>query len=262
MTTGQVAVVGLGAMGSAALYHLARRGVRTIGIEQFVPGHARGSSHGETRIIRLGYFEHPSYVPLVRAAYPLWRALAREAGEALLDVTGIIEMGTRDSELVAGTLRSACEHGLDPEILDAAAVMRRFPPFRLPQDFVGVLQRDGGILAAEAAGAALVRRAAAAGADVRTGERVHAIDARPDGVRITTGRGMVEAEQAIVAAGPWVKTLLPGLPAALRTTRQVLAWFEPADRAIFARGRFPVFIVAGASEVFYGFPLGPKPGLT
>jgi len=256
-----VAVVGLGVTGSAALYDLARRGVRAVGIEQFTPGHNRGSSHGETRIIRLGYFEHPSYVPLVRAAYPLWRALAREAGEALLDVTGIIEMGTRDSELVAGTLRSACEHGLDHEILDAAAVMRRFPPFRLPPDFVGVLQRDGGILAAEPAVAALVRLAAGAGADVRTGETVRTIDARPGGVRITTDRGAIEVEQAVVAAGPWVKKLLPGLPAAVRTTRQVLAWFEPADRAIFARDRFPVFIVAGATEVFYGFPLGPKPGI-
>lgn len=261
MTTTDVAVIGLGATGSAALYQLARRGVRTVGIEQFTPGHDRGSSHGETRIIRLGYFEHPSYVPLVRAAYPLWRALEREAGEALLDVTGIIEIGTRDSELVSGTLRSACEHCLDHQILDGAAVMRRFPPFRVPPDFVGVFQTEGGILAAEAAVAALIRLAARAGAAVRSGETVRAIESRPDAVRIATDRGTLEAGRAIVAAGPWVKKLLPNFPAPVTAMRQVFAWFEPHDLAIFARDCFPVFIVAGATGVFYGFPRGPKPGI-
>src|SRR6185437_1045827 len=121
------AVIGLGAMGSAALLHLARRGQRALGIEQFEPGHDRGSSHGDTRIIRLGYFEHPSYVPLVRAALPLWRALERDSGRSLLHVTGIIEIGAPDSTLVAGTLRSAKTHGLVHEVFDAASVMRRFP---------------------------------------------------------------------------------------------------------------------------------------
>src|SRR5215472_12858963 len=133
-----VAVIGLGATGGAALYHLARRELRAVGIEQFTPGHDRGSSHGDTRIIRLGYFEHPSYVPLVRAAIPLWRALERDSGQALLDVTGIIEIGRLDSELITGTLRSSRQHGLAHEILDAAAVMQRVPALRVPQDFVGV----------------------------------------------------------------------------------------------------------------------------
>src|SRR5215469_5009863 len=117
-----VAVIGLGAMGGAALYHLARRGLRVVGIEQFAPGHDRGSSHGETRIIRLGYFEHPSYVPLVRAALAHWRALERDSGQSLLQVTGIIEIGAPDSTLVAGTLGSARTHGLAHEVLDATAV--------------------------------------------------------------------------------------------------------------------------------------------
>src|ERR1700742_1748597 len=134
-----VAVIGLGIMGGAALLHLARRGRRVVGFEQFAPGHDRGSSHGETRIIRLGYFEHPSYVPLVRAALPLWRALERDSGQSLLDVTGIVEIGAPDGTLVAGTLHSARTHGLAHEVLDATSVTRRFPAFRLPRDFVGVL---------------------------------------------------------------------------------------------------------------------------
>ena len=165
--TVDVAVIGLGAMGGAALLALARRGLRVVGIEQFTPGHDRGSSHGETRIIRLGYFEHPAYVPLVRAAIPLWRALERQSGEALLHVTGILEMGAPDGTLVAGTLRSARAHALAHEALDAAAVMRRWPAFRLPPHFVGVFQPEGGILAAEPAVKAQLALAGAAGAVVR-----------------------------------------------------------------------------------------------
>src|SRR6476660_1007731 len=120
-----VAVVGLGAMGSAALYQLARRGVRAVGVERLVPGHDQGSSHGETRIIRLGYFEHPSYVPLLRRPYPLWRELEAEAGRPLVHITGIVEIGPPGGEVVAGTLRASREHGLPHEVLDAAQVMRR-----------------------------------------------------------------------------------------------------------------------------------------
>src|SRR3979409_937623 len=151
MSAVDVAVIGLGAMGSAALTHPASRGQKVVGIEQFAPGHDRGSSHGDTRIIRLGYFEHPSYVPLVRAAYPLWRALARQSGQSLLQVTGIVELGAPDSTLVAGTLRAARAHGLAHEVLDAAGIMRRFPALRAPPGFLGVVQPQGGTLAGCAA---------------------------------------------------------------------------------------------------------------
>jgi sarcosine oxidase len=191
-TAVDVAVVGLGAMGSAALLHLSRRGLRAIGIEQFEPGHDRGSSHGETRIIRLGYFEHPSYVPLVRSALALWRALEHDSGRSLLHVTGIIEIGPPGGTLVTGTLRSARTHGLAHEVLDAASVMRRFPAFRLPPDFVGVLQPEAGILAPESAVEAQIALARAAGADVRTNERVHTIEPASASVRIVTDRAVIE----------------------------------------------------------------------
>jgi sarcosine oxidase len=256
-----VAVIGLGAMGSAALLHLARRGLRVVGIEQFEPGHDRGSSHGETRIIRLGYFEHPSYVPLVRAALALWRALERDSGRSLLHVTGIIEIGAPDGALVTGTLRSARTHGLAHEVLDATTVMRRFPAFRLPPDFVGVLQPDAGILAPESAIQAQIALGLATGAEVRTNERVCAIEPASAGVRVVTDRAAIEARQAVVAAGPWLPQLLHKFPVRLRVTRQAVGWFASADPALFARDCCPIFMIENADGMFYGFPRGPRPGI-
>jgi sarcosine oxidase len=256
-----VAVVGLGVMGSAALRALARRGLRAVGIERLTPGHDRGSSHGATRIIRLGYFEDPCYVPLVREAFALWRALEQEAGAPLLRVTGIVEIGAPDSELVTGTLRSARAHALDHETLDAAALMRRFPAFCVPENFVGVYQPEGGILAAEPAVLAQIALARAAGAAVRVSETVRAIEPRPEGVRIVTDRGTIGARQAIVAAGPWVKHLLPDLAVPIRVTRQVVGWFAPGDPPLFAPERCPVFLIDTGAGVFYGFPAGDKPGI-
>src|SRR5262249_11451851 len=158
------------------------------------------------RIIRLGYFEHPSYVPLVQAAIPLWRALEHQSGSALLEVTGILEIGAPDSVLVTGTLRAARTHALRHEVLDAKEITRAFPPFRLPSDMVGVFQPDGGILEAEAAIHAHLALAAKAGAELRINETVRAIEPQGTGVRIVTDKGILAADLAIVAAGPWVKT--------------------------------------------------------
>jgi sarcosine oxidase len=252
-----VAVIGLGAMGCAALESLARRGCRVVGIERFAPGHDRGSSHGATRVIRLGYFEHPSYVPLLRAAYPLWRDLEARSGEPLLTVTGIVELGTAESEVVAGTLRSSRLHGLAHEVLDARSLMARFPAFRVPDDFIGVFQPDGGFLRAEPAVAAMQALARRAGAELRFGERVVEIEQRRAGVRIATERGDVDAACVIVAAGSWLKSLLPELAVPIRVTRQVLGWFAPhqaSEAALFAPGRFPVFLLQNPDGIFYGFP--------
>jgi sarcosine oxidase len=254
-------VVGLGAVGSAAVASLARRGSRVIGIDKYAPGHDRGSSHGATRIIRLGYFEHPSYVPLLRAAYPLWRDLAAVSDLPLVNITGIVEIGAPDSELVAGTLRSSRLHGLAHDVLDHAALMRRFPAFRVPVGYVGVFQPDGGFLRAEQAIQAQLTLARDAGAQLRIGEEVTAVEPRGAGVRVVTRDGVIDAGCAIVAAGPWVKSVLPGLPAPIRVTRQVLGWFEPRDGALFAPGRFPVFLLQNEDGIFYGFPADGASGV-
>jgi sarcosine oxidase len=253
MTPADVVIVGLGAMGSAALCALARRGARVVGIEQFSPAHAFGSSHGRTRVIRLGYFEHPSYVPLARAAYPAWRELERLTGERLLTVTGIVEMGRPDSMLVAGTLHAARQHALPHEVLDAGGLMSRFPAFRLPEDFVGVFQPDGGFVAAEPAILAQLRLAREAGAEIRTGERVVAIEPRSDHVLVVTSKGLIQAAQVIVSAGSWLTSLLP-VPARLTVTRQALAWFAPRQPEPFDPTRFPVFMLQDDTGIYYGFP--------
>jgi sarcosine oxidase len=248
-----IVVVGLGAMGSAALYHLARRHVRVLGIERFEPGHDHGSSHGETRMIRLGYFEHPSYVPLLRRGYQLWRELEAQSSQRLLHVTGIIEIGPPDGIVVPGTLAASRMHDLPHEILDAGETRRRFPAFRLPDDYVAVLQQDGGFLAAEPAIQTHLALAQAAGAQLRTSEAVRRIEPHGSGVRLTTERAVIEAGAAIVTAGPWTKNLLPGLAVPLRVTRQVMAWFAPVAPAQF--GRFPVFLLESRHGIHYGFPL-------
>jgi sarcosine oxidase len=255
MANVDVVVVGLGIMGSAALHSLAARGVRSVGIERFEPGHDRGSSHGRTRIIRLGYFEHPSYVSLLREAYPLWRDLERKLGRTLLHITGILEIGTASSALVQGTLNAARQHALPHDILDAAALMRRFPAFRVPSDFVAVLQPDGGFLEAEPALVGLLALARDAGAIVRTSDAVRAIEPRASGVRVVTNHDPIDARAVIVTAGARVTSLLPDLPVRLRVTRQVLAWFEPREEALFSRDRCPVFMIEGPHGFHYGFPM-------
>lgn len=254
MTTCDVAVVGLGAMGSAALFHLARRGVRAIGIERFHPGHDRGSSHGESRIIRLAYFEHPAYVPLLRRAYENWCELERLAGESLLTTTGILEAGPPGSPLVAGSLQACREHGIDHETLDAAEIGRRFPAFRLPEAYAGVWQKDGGWLRPEAAVRAQARLAEAAGARIVDGVVVRAITPRPGHVEIDLGGRIVQAGRVVVAAGAWMAALVPELAPHLRLTRQVMCWYDPAEPVLFAPGRLPVFIAESEDDAVYGFP--------
>lgn len=256
-----VVVIGQGAMGSAALYHLARKGVRVLGIERFEPGHERGSSHGRTRIIRLGYYEHPSYVPLVRRAYRLWRDLEAASGRALLTVTGIAEIGHPDGELIKGTLTTSRLHDLPHTILDARELMRRYPAFALPNGFVGVVQPDGGFIEAEPAIRAHLDLAISAGAELRTGERVHAVEPRGDGVRVTTDRGTIDAGRAIVAAGPWTDAILPRLPVPLRVTRQALIWVRPNDESLFVPERFPVFMLESRHGIHYGFPVHGTDGM-
>ena len=252
-----VVVVGVGGMGSAALYHLARRGKRVLGLERFDVLHDRGSSHGLTRIIRLAYFEHPDYVPLLRRAYELWRELEREAGEQLLHVTGIVEGGER---ILDGVLHSCTEHELEHEVLSGREVGARFPGYRLPDDFEVVLQPEGGFVLPERSIVAHVDGALSLGASVRAHEQVLDWSETESGVRVRTDRGVVEAERLVLTAGAWsqdVARLPPGLVGAVR---QSLAWLQPRKPELFRPDRLPVFNLALDGEHYYGFPAYGIPG--
>ncbi len=255
MTVYDVAVVGLGAMGSAALYHLARRGRRVIGIERETPAHFGGSSHGESRIIRLAYYEHPSYVPLLRRAYENWRELERVSGIGLMTITGIIEAGIPGASLVQGSLHASRLHNLSHEVLTAGQMMDRFPALSLPADWEGVYQPDAGFLLPEKAIETHIAGAEAAGAEVRLHTVVSGIVPRAGGVRLTLADGTtIDAGSVVISAGAWVGELLPELRSNLRLTRQVLGWFAPNDPTLTRPDRLPVFFLQSADEMIYGFP--------
>lgn len=244
-------------MGSAALYHLARRGKRVLGLERFDVPNDMGSSHGITRIIRLAHFEDPSYVPLVRRAYELWRELEIEADEQLLHITGAVDAG---GEVYEGSLRSCLDFDLPHELMDGQELGRRFPAYHLPEDLPVLLQPDGGFVVPERCVVAHAEAAVTCGAVVRTGERVLAWEDTRDRVVVRTDRSTVEAEHLVLTAGAWsqkVARLPPGLVVA---ERQVLGWFEPLRPELFALGKFPVFNLLLEDEHLYGFPIFEVPG--
>jgi sarcosine oxidase len=253
-------VVGVGAMGSAACYHLARRGVRTLGLERFDIPHAMGSSHGITRIIRLAYYEHPSYVPLLLRAFDLWDELARESGRHLLRVTGTIDASGPDEVVFRESLASCRHFDLPHEVLTSAELTARYPGYRLPPEHMALFQPRGGFLTPERCITAHVEGAQAAGAEIHARERVLGWEPRAAGVRVTTERGVYEAERLILAAGAWLGKLEPALAALAVPERQVLAWFAPREPALFTPARFPVFNLTVPEGRYYGFPVYEVPG--
>ena len=254
--TYDVAIAGLGAMGSAAARALARRGLAVVGFDRFSPPHAQGSSHGRSRIIREAYFEHPAYVPLVRHAYRLWEELEREAGVPLLLRTGGLMIGPPDGAIVTGALASARQYGLDHELLDAAGITRRVPMMRPSPGMVGVWEPNAGALFPEAAVAAALASARRHGATLHVDDPVVGWRADGDGVEVRTARGSHRAGHLVLAAGAWLPTLAPGPALPLAVERVALFWFEPAgDPAGFDPGRFPIFILEHARDrCIYGFP--------
>lgn len=236
-----VIVVGLGAMGSAALRELARREVRVLGIDQFAPPHTLGSTHGRSRIIREAYFEHPLYVPLVRRAYELWDELEREAGRTLFHRTGGLMIGPGDGTLVGGARRSAEEHAVPHEVLGASEIRRRWPAYDPPDDHVALFELRAGLLLPEACVESNLQLAARNGATVRTGERVLSWRADDGGVRVATATATYRAARLVLAAGPWLSDLVsePTLPLAVE--RQMFHWFEPSSaRELHEGARCPL----------------------
>jgi len=253
-------VAGLGAHGSAAAYQLAKRGLSVLGFDRFARGHTLASFGGLSRIIRLSYYEHPSYVPLLKRAWDLWRDLERESGETLLTQTGGLYMGPPDGELVTGSLASARTHGLEHALLDNAELQRRYPVFDVERDWIGVLDAQAGWLAPERCVEAHLRLAEGHGASLRFAEPVERWERDGDGVRVTTAQGDYRAKHLVIASGAWLSRLLPQLAPHLWVERNVLFWFEPLSE-LEAFARLPVYIVEDTDRLYYGFPYDPGHGL-
>jgi sarcosine oxidase len=261
--THEVIVAGLGGMGSAAIYHLASRGRRVLGLERYTPAHDRGSSHGRSRIIRQAYFEDPAYVPLLLRAYELWERLERETGRTLMTLTGGLMIGARDGELVSGSVRSAETYDLPYELLDARKIRERFPPLSPGPGTVALHEERAGFLSPEETVRAHLDRALSLGADLRFEEPVISWEASENGVRVQTPEGSYEAERLVISPGAWAPQLLADLGLPLKVTRQVMYWFEPeGSPEQFSPERFPIFVwEPDDGEVFYGIPDGWRGGV-
>ncbi len=251
-----VIVIGLGAMGSAAAFHLARADRRVLGIDRFHPPHPHGSSHGQTRIIREAYFEHPAYVPLIQRAYSLWADLEIRSGRKLLQVTGGLMTGAADSIVVAGARRSAELHGLPHEVLSAAEISRRFPALQPGKNMIGIWESRAGILFPEECVAAHLQAAKNAGATLALNETVLRWESDGAKVSVKTERNVFVAANLVIAAGPWAPSLIPELKAALTVERQVQFWFNPLqNRRHFQPENCPIHLWEyEPGRFFYGFP--------
>lgn len=268
-------VLGLGAMGSAAVYQLARKGKKVLGLDQFSPPHTLGSTHGDTRITRQAIGEGPEYVPLSLRSYELWREIEQLTGQDVLTITGGLIMASQSSpdpmhgagSFLQTTIDAARQYNIAHSILDTDQIRQRFPQFRLVGDEIGYYEENAGFLRPERCIQAQLALAERFGAAIHTEERVlsYASDTTNSSVTVQTTRGSYTAEKLIISAGPWLSTLLEASYARYFTVyRQVLYWFglkgaiEP-----FLPDRFPIFIWARPQSMIYGFPAidGPAGGI-
>lgn len=259
-----VIVVGVGSMGSATCYQLAKRGIRVLGLEQFNIPHAQGSHHGGTRLIRQAYFEHPNYVKLLKAVYPMWRELEAETGDDLFHQVGALYLGRPDCELIAGSHRAATEHEIPFEWLPPFEVEERFPAFRCAENWVGFFEPLAGYLSSEAAVAAMARRALVAGAVIRGQTKVVSWHSDHSQVSVRTESETFTADRLVICGGAWAGSLLDNLGVPLRVTRQAIAWVWPQTPQLFADDRCPGWAIdpnpAGEYQgIYYGFPLSKNP---
>lgn len=260
MTHFDAIVVGVGGMGSSAVYHLAQRGLKVLGLDRYDIPNEMGSSHGLTRMIRLAYHEDPSYIPIMQRAYELWHQLENHTGERLLYTTGSIRGGTEDGSMFTGS-KEACDiHHLPYEVLDGPEINKRFPGYQLPEDALAIYQPDGGFLLSERCIVAYLAASLEIGAEVHGREQVLGWEPLGDGVRVNTDKDTYTANSLVISAGSWAYKFLPDLAPYAVPERQVLGWFQPSQPKLFQPGAFPVWGLEFEEGRFYGFPSHGVPG--
>ena len=253
-------VIGVGGMGSATVYHLAKRGWRVIGLERYGIPHEMGSSHGYSRMIRYTLQEHPNYVPLVHRAYELWHELENSSRETLVVTTGSIRAGPPDSYFFRNAQEACDTHNIPYDILTARELNKRFPGYRFPDDITSIFQSDGGFLLPERCIVNHVRAAEESGAEIHSHETVLSWEPKNDKVEVQTDRGKYTAQKLIVTAGAWAGKLVPAVMGHAIPERQVLGWFEPEKPELFQPDSFPVFGILAEEGRYYGFPTYAVPG--
>ncbi len=247
-------VIGVGGFGSAAVAHLARRGATVLGLEQFDIAHDRGSSHGETRVIRQAYFEHADYVPLLKRAYTLWDELQEECGKSIFTRCGLLMVGTPTGDCISGALHAAALHGIEVDKISPRDAASRFPGFYIPDDCTTLFEPNAGFLNVEECVRAHVDFATKKGATVRTNERV--LNWASDGskVRVTTVKETYEAGRLVIAAGAWASHLMAGLGLPLTVLRKALFWVPAKNNTYDVSNGGPTFFYELPEGCFYGFP--------
>ncbi len=254
-------VVGLGGVGSAAAYHLARAGQRVLGIDRFNPPHDFGSSHGDTRVIRKAYFEDPSYVPLMCRAYELWESLQKEFGQQLYFPAGVLQVGPEDGAVVSGVRQSANQYHLPIENLSSSELAQRFPMLRGDESWSAVLERDAGFLAVEQCVEAHLHGALASGATLIKEQTVTDWQADDEGVTVMTDDATFRAKRLVLAAGPWAEEWLWKYAVPIQVVRKYSYWYEPEDDSYNANTGFPCFYFETPEGDFYGCPQRDGRGL-
>ena len=243
-------------MGVSTTLALANRGVRVLAMDKHSIPNTMGSSHGHSRAIRMGYYEHPDYVPLLRRAYDLWHQWEAASECQLLHMTSGLYMGAADSDLVSGSIRAAREHGLQHEVLSRDEIALRYPQFNLPDDFVAMHEAAAGLLLPELAISTAASRAERAGAELHANEPVIEWKVGSDGVEVRTTTCTYEAEKIVICGGAWSVRLLQNLDVCLKVTRQVVGWVEPVRPERFALGTFPTWALSAPDgNLYYGFPM-------
>jgi sarcosine oxidase len=252
-----VIVVGLGAMGASTCCELARRSAKVLGLEQFNLLHSLGSSHGQSRLIRLAYYEHPDYVPLLRRAHELWREMDARHGDVFRQ-SGVIYMGTPASPLISGSKGAARLYGIAHELLDRDQLDARFPHFTVPKDYVGMFEPDAGILRPECIIHHFLAAALAAGVEVHACEPVNSWQATDSSVTVSTAKATYTAKQVIFCSGAWTGAIVADLGMKLKVTRQIATWFWPRRPEVFAHEKTSGWAIDnGNGGLFYGFPMLP-----
>jgi sarcosine oxidase len=256
-----VIVVGVGGMGSAATYHLSKRGKRVLALEKYDIPHTRGSSHGNSRIIRLVQNERPAYVPLIQRAFELWRKLQDEHDEQLLYKTGSIHASPSEGNVFKSARRACQNHSIKHDVLTGKELGQRFPAYKhIPTDFRAVYQPDGGFLVPEECIIAHVNQAHANGADIRAREPVQNWQPTEEGVVVRTNKGKYEADNLVFAVGAWTPKFVEQLNKILVPERRVMAWLQPTKPNHFKKENFPVFSLETGNGHYYGFPMFDVPG--